>query len=454
MNRLTAAVRETVRHNRLVLRRWDLSSLVAGSFIGSLASVVVNLMLTIHVYQATDSSAVAVSALFVITFLPNLVIAPLCSGLADRWNRRLLLGACGLSRAVLCALLLAAWPLPVLLVLAFSVTSVTAVTKPARYALAAQLAAGRQRVAVNSLLMVVATSAGVLGGAVTGLLTTVSGRAVFGVVAALSVVGALLDMVRFRDALAPSLVAPDADGGVSPAAEHGSSGPGMGGVGDGPDHGDGPAVVRGSSLATRLLAGWRLVRCTPALCALTIATTLLWFALGVQEPLLVVFVHRVLEAPPATYAYLATVGSIGGLLGAAMATPLAANPPLAARSFSVGLILAGLCFVGFAGSGGSVVLAYLTFLAFSASYGVSNVIDEYLEQELSPDHLRATVISTIGAIGTMGYLLGGALAGFAASTIGAAATAAGVGVVIVVAGVYASITMRLPDGMTQRGHQA
>jgi len=448
MSRLTTAVRETVGHNRLVLRRWDLSSLVAGSFIGSLASVVVNLMLTIHVYQATGSSAIAVSALFVITFLPNLLIAPLCSGLADRWNRRLLLGACGLSRAALCALLLAAWPLPVLLVLAFSITSVNAIAKPARYALAAQLVTGQQRVALNSLLMIMATSAGVIGGAVTGLLTSVSGRAVFGVMAALSVVGALLDMVRFRDAPAPLYMAPDTGAGADRAttADPGPRGPGLGAVGDGPGHGEAPPAARGPSLPQRLLAGWRLVRYTPALLALTVATTLLWFGLGVQEPLLVVFVDRVLEAPPATYAYLATVGSIGGLLGAAIATPLAANPPMAARSFSVGLILAGLCFVAFAASGGSVAIAFLLFFAFSASYGVSNVIDEYLEQEMSPDHLRATVISTIGAIGTAGYLLGGALTGFAASTIGAAATAAGVGGVIVVAGVYALLTMRLPDG--------
>ncbi|WP_103064278.1 MFS transporter [Actinomyces qiguomingii] len=427
-NRLNAAVRSTIAHNRMVFSRLDTSSLLAGSLLGSLAVVVINLLLTIHVYRDTGSSPLAVSALFVITFLPNLVVAPLCSGLADRWNRRLLLGVCGLVRALLCALLTANWSLPILLLLAFAITSISAITKPARYALVAQLTTGPLRVAVNSMLMIVTTFAGIVGGGVLAFLTHVAGREVFGIMALISALGGLLDMVRFRSAPAPIY---QESLSLMRNADH--------------DH-----VLNGESasesrprLGQRLADGWRLVRFTPALFTLTVSTTLLWFGLGVQEPLLVVFVDRVLAAPDATYALLATIGSVGGLVGAGTATPLAGDTSAAARNFSVSLVLAGLCFVVFAASNGSVIVAFIAFFLFNATYGVSNVIDEYLEQELSPDHLRATVISAIGAVGTLGYLLGGGFTGLAVNRLGPVSTAAGVGLVITCSGVYALLRLRI-----------
>ncbi|WP_147681112.1 MFS transporter [Actinomyces ruminicola] len=428
MNRLNAAVRSTIADNRMVLCRLDTSSLLAGALLGSLAVVVINLLLTIHVYRYTDSSPLAVSALFVITFLPNLVIAPLCSGLADRWNRRLLLGVCGLVRALLCALLIANWSLPILLLLAFAITSVSAITKPARYALVAQLTTGPLRVALNSMLMIVTTFAGIVGGGFLALLTHVVGREVFGVMALISALGGLLDMVRFRRV--PTPIYQD-----SPSLMRNANND---------DVLNGKAALsQRPRLGQRLVDGWRLVRFTPALFALTVSTTLLWFGLGVQEPLLVVFVDRVLAAPDATYALLATIGSVGGLVGAGAATPLAGDTSAAARNFSVSLVLAGLCFVMFAASNGSIIIAFVAFFLFNATYGVSNVIDEYLEQEMSPDHLRATVISAIGAVGTLGYLLGGGSTGLAVNSIGPVATAVGIGLVITCAGIYALFQLRV-----------
>ncbi len=433
-HRVADAIRRTVAHNRMVLSRLDTSSLLAGSLLGSLAVVIINLLLTLYVYRTTGSSPAAVSALFVITFMPNLVVAPLCSGLADRWNRRLLLGACGLARGLLCVLLLFSWQLPILLLLAFGITSISAISKPARYALVAQLTTGAERVAVNSLLMIVGTSAGIVGGGVSAFLASVASREVFAVMALISAIGGLLDMVRFRQAPAPvfkqhsSTLTCNSDDGPLPT--------------------EGQSSRQSPPLFRRLADGWRLVRYTPALFALTVATTILWFGLGVQEPLLVVFVDHVLAAPDSTYPLLATVGSVGGLLGAVAATPLASSPSAAARSFSMSLLLAGICFVAFASSNSSIAIAFVTFFLFNSTYGVSNVIDEYLEQELSPDYLRATVISAIGAIGTLGYLLGGGLAGFAVSSLGAEVTATGIGVVIVAAGIYGLLKLRIEPGVT------
>lgn len=433
-SRFGAAIRRTVAHNRVVLSRLDTSSLLAGSLMGSLAVVVINLLLTIHVYRVTGSSPTAVSALFVITFMPNLVVAPLCSGIADRWNRRLLLGVFGLARALLCALLLVNWQLPILLLLAFAITSISAITKPARYALVAQLTTGSERVAFNSLLMIVGTSAGIVGGAVSALLTSTVGREVFVVMAFISALGGVLDMVRFREAGSPVCCQPSSLTRISEDEDEVTPTESL-------------SSMQRLRLGRRLIDGWRLVHYTPALFALTVATTILWFGLGVQEPLLVVFVDRVLAAPDATYPLLTTVGAVGGLLGAATATPLASDLSAAARSFSISLLLAGICFVLFAMSNGSPIVAFVTFFLFNATYGVSNVIDEYLEQELSPDHLRATVIAAIGAVGTLGYLLGGGLAGFVVASLGAENTAAGIGVAIAAAGVYSLLKLRIePEG--------
>lgn len=431
VEKLWVVVQRTVAYNKIVLSRVETSSLLAGSFFGSLSMVVINLLLTIHVYRETGSSPAAISVLFVITFLPNLVIAPLFSGLADRWNRRLLLGFCGLIRSLLCVLFLAQWALPMLLILSFFVTSVSAISKPARYALVGQITTGSEGVAVNSLLMIAATTAGIAGGGLSAFLAHTGGREVFALMAVISAFGGILDTVRFRQAPAP----------VSPQ------------IGISRKNNDSDASRISSASETneklttkmRLINGWRFVYHNPALLALAISTTLLWFGLGVQEPLLLVFVDRVLAAPDSTYPLLSTIGSIGGLIGAITATPLAQNLLAAARSFAISLVFAGGIFCIFAMSNGSSTIAFVTFFLFNVSYGVSNVIDEYLEQELSPDHLRATIISAIGAIGTFGYLLGGSLAGFMASRLGAASTAAGVGLVIAIAGVFAVFKLKIKE---------
>ncbi|BDR54693.1 hypothetical protein KIMH_08040 [Bombiscardovia apis] len=169
-------------------------------------------------------------------------------------------------------------------------------------------------------------------------------------------------------------------------------------------------------------------------------STLLWAGLGMQEPVLVVFVKTVLAGSDASYAYVTSVASLGALVGAVIAGPLARTRTAAVHSYAWSITLAGLIFGVFAGSQEITAAGALLF-AGNAAYGVANVIDEFLEQELAPQHVRARIISLIGAIATGGYLIGGALVGCTVELLGARWSALISAGLITGAGFIASCTM-------------
>lgn len=403
-----------------VLRSGPFATLAGSAMLSTAANTLIGLLLVVYVYDRSGSSGLAVGVLFVVNFLPNLVVAPLCSGIADRVNRRVVLAGCDAVRVLLCLLLLVNWPIPVLLLLAFCATSASAVSKPARYALVPRLCPPDRLVSANALLMMGGTAAILLSGLLAAVALSSLGRGGFLLAAGCALGAALLSACYPR---------------VGTGSEHEQPAP---------DVGDVVAAGRG-----RLRRGLAHVTRHPLLRMLTITTTLLWLGLGAQESLLIVFVDRALDEPSSTYPLLVTLGAVGGLVGTAATPLLATDRRSTLRAFGTSLVLAGGVFAVFAYAATGALSAFVLFGLFSLAYAVANVLDEYLEQDLTPDGLRATVIAAIGSIGTAGYLVGGALGAPLADAVGARPVAAVIAVVILVAGALSLALMRDPTPAPQ-----
>jgi MFS family permease len=163
-----------------------------------------------------------------------------------------------------------------------------------------------------------------------------------------------------------------------------------------------------------------------------------------MESLLVVFVDRALHQPPATYGLVVTAGAAGALAGTVATPMLSRSRQAALRAFSVSLLAAGGTFAVFGLLAAGLFAGMALFAAFSAAYSISNTLDEYLEQVLTPDHLRGRMIATIGAIGTAGYLIGIALGGPLTEVVDVRLVSIGTGIVIALAGVLGLAWMREP----------
>ncbi|WP_081709052.1 MFS transporter [Bifidobacterium sp. 7101] len=408
-----------------VLRHKPLVTLSLGAFFTSLVGGIVNLLLTIHVYDISGSSPLAVSALFLVTFMPNLIVAPLFSGIADKYNRRIVLAVGGTLRALCCLLLAFNHNIALSFILAFVITSMAAVMKPARYAKAAELVSDSKLSVLNSVLSFMINAAGIASGALAGLLTNFNSVAAFAVAAFGSLIAASLD-------------------GCYSHEEHNSKRTFDSRNGFRESQSISFWVkLKGiiSSTNIRLKNVLDFIKKERLLAALSIVVLALWFGLGLQETLLVVFTRTVLHAPNSVYGYLNTIGSIGALIGAALAAPFSSNTRSAIKSLPMSLIASGIAFCAFALSGQSLIFAFCSFFVFSLFYTIANVIEELLEQVLSPNEYRASVMSTIGAVGTVGYLIGGSLTGWLSDLVGPTNTAILAAVSLIGAGIFAGLTM-------------
>jgi predicted MFS family arabinose efflux permease len=155
-----------LRSNPSVARLWVAQAV---SLVGDWFTLIA---LSVLVSGETAGSGVTVSGLLLVQILPTVVVGPYAGVLVDRWDRRRLLVASDLLRAVIVvALVFAVIPgrLPLLFILAFLHFSVATVFEPARAALLPRLVRGEELVAATTLSTVTWSVMTAFGGALGGL---------------------------------------------------------------------------------------------------------------------------------------------------------------------------------------------------------------------------------------------------------------------------------------------
>ena len=381
---------------RALLRHRSFRLLWSAQTVSSFGDALTSLALLLTAQRLTGSTA-AVAATAIAIALPQLIVGLPAGVLVDRWDRRRVMIASDLVRAVLVLGFLAvttADRLWLLYALAFAQSAVGTFFRPARATLLAQVLPADRLLPANSLTETARVVAGVAGVGAAGALASVS--------SSLSVVF-VVDAATFL--VSAALVA-----SVREAAPQ----------------------RRGERLAADLVGGLRLVWSSRILAGVVTAGTIAMFGLGAVNVLLVPFVVDDLGASEAWF---------GALEGAQVAAMVAAGALVAAYSSRVQplrLVTAGALGLGasVAGIAACTTPWHLLLLLFAAGWfltplqaAVTTVLQTAVPPELR-GRAQASFATLVGAAG----LASMSLAGAAASIAGTRAVFLAAGTVVALAG--------------------
>jgi MFS family permease len=365
-------------------------------------------------------SPIAVSAVFLAAFVPNLLLGPIAGVLVDRWDHREVMVVSDVLRAAIVLLIPVAAAIDVLLIypLVFALTSVTIFFRPARTAVIPRIVEQDELVTANSAMWVGETLADVIGYPIAGLFVAFLGSALalaFWLDAATYVASAVLIATM----------------GIPPVARAAGSVIGAG--------------LRG--VAADLLEGWRFLRGDAVLLANTLQGAVAQLSVGATIALTPIYAAQVLDLGrldgPAAYALLETGVGIGNLVGG-FAVGLVGMRFAKGRMVIAGFALYGLCVIGLALTGNVAVAVGLM-----AGCGVANMIyvipSQTLFQERTPAQLIGRAVSFRFALVTASMTAAMAVAGFAAQAVGVPAVIAATGAVTLVAGLAGLLTPAVRD---------
>jgi MFS transporter, DHA3 family, macrolide efflux protein len=332
------------------------------------------------VYKATGS-ALGTGAVFALYTLPWVVFGAFSGVIVDRVDKRRLMVAMDVLRAVLVLAVpfLATRSLPSVFVLAFVIASLGVFFDPAKLAIVPEIVPGDRLMRANSLLSTGENLTEILGWALAGLLlAAVSTTAAFRLDAATFVVSAVaLALMRYR---AP----------VRDAAEKAAG-----------------------AFRKELKEGFTFLRRDRGLRANTTMIVVCVAGMGAVYPLTFLFAVDVLGRGAGAFGALEAVSSIGFLVGSlalvALATRVRKGRVMIAGLFAMGVCLALVSLTG------SVWVAAVPFALFGlANALVLIAVDTFLQQTV-PEGMRGRVFSTRFMLtqGTyaVSVLVGGALAG-------------------------------------------
>ncbi|MBM6399540.1 MFS transporter [Phycicoccus sonneratiae] len=199
-------------------------------------------------------------------------------------------------------------------------------------------------------------------------------------------------------------------------------------------------------LRDEIADGVRIVRRDPFLRFFSLQGAASNFALTGYGALLVLFLVRDLDVAPATVGLLVSAGSVGGLVGAAVASPLARRVGTA-RAMRWLQVLGGptALLVPLAGPGARVALVPLGVALVGVGVVGANVVRSAFRQRYTPAHLlgRTMSASSVLNFGTM------PLAGLAAGWLGT-----GLGVqptILVMTALHAVVSLSPYVGPYRRG---
>jgi len=332
------------------------------------------------VYKATGS-ALGTGAVFALYTLPWVVFGAFSGVIVDRIDKRRLMVAMDILRAVLVLAVpfLATRSLPSVFVLAFVIASLGVFFDPAKLAIVPEIVPGDRLMRANSLLSTGENLTEILGWALAGLLlAAVSTTAAFRLDAATFVVSAVaLALMRYR--------APVRDAAAKAAG----------------------------GFRKELNEGFTFLRRDRGLRANTTMIVVCVAGMGAVYPLTFLFAVDVLGRGAGAFGALEAVSSVGFLVGSLALVALAARVRKG-RVMIGGLLAMGIC-LALVALTDSVWVAAVPFALFGlANALVLIAVDTFLQQTV-PEGMRGRVFSTRFMLtqGTyaVSVLVGGALAG-------------------------------------------
>ncbi len=170
------------------------------------------------------------------------------------------------------------------------------------------------------------------------------------------------------------------------------------------------------------------------------------FALTGYGSLLVLFLVRDLDVRPATVGLLVSAGSVGGLVGAAVATPLARRVGTA-RAMRWLQLLGGptALLVPFAGPGAAVALVPVGVALVGVGVVGANVVRSAFRQRYTPPHLLGRTMSASSVLNFGTMPLAGLVAGWLGTSRGVQPT------ILVMTALHALVSLSPYLGPYRRG---
>lgn len=371
-----------------LLRTRNFGLLWIGESTSAVGSAITTVALPLVAVSTLHASAAAVSLLTAAAWLPWLLIGLPAGVWVDRWPRRrtLLIADIG-SALTIAAIPIAAWThtltMAVLLIAALLAGTASIFFNIAFGAFLPSLVPIEDRLEGNSRLQTSGSVAQVVGPGLGGLLAEAAG----------AVSGILIDAVTFLVSAACLL-------GLRPAPE--------------------PAQARPrANMLRQIAAGIRLIFEGRLLRAMLFVAAAGNFALMGITALRIVFLVRTEGAAPGTAGLVIGIGSLGGILGATLATHTARRLGDARTYLLANLVAAPfILLIPLAGHGWRLTLYAVGAFVTMTGTMMSNVITMTFRANIVPAEVlgRVTAASRFFVLGTIP--LGAATAGFLASEFG------------------------------------
>ncbi len=360
---------------REILAIRDARRLIAASAVSQLGDWLFNAALLGTVYASTGSAR-WVGAATICRLLPYVVLGPLGGLVADRYDRRAVLLAGDVTRAVLMVALAATVraDAPVELVLALTALASAAGTaeRPAAMALLPRVVGVARLGPANALLHTVQDLGVVVGPAIGAVLLAVAPNEVAFLVNGLTFVvsAALVSTLRRRAV---------------------------------------PAGTReDESAGFHFVQGLRTARATPFVVPLLIVIGMAELTYGAQTVQLVVYAAQRLDLGAAGYGYLLAAGGVGGVLSASVTPRLATSTRVSAVVVVTGALYCATQ-LGYA-EVDALVFALAVTLIGGAAFVACEVVAETTLARLAPAESLGRLMGVVEAVAVAAMVAGALLA--------------------------------------------
>jgi MFS family permease len=407
----------------------DFSALWLGQLISLFGDRIHLVALTFLVLGVTQSG-VALSFIFLVATLPNLVLGPIAGTLVDRWDHREVMIVSDLLRAGLVLLIPVAASLNILYVypLVFLITTVSIFFRPARGAIVPRLVKDEDLLPANSALWVGETFADIVGYALAGIFVAFLGDQL--------PLAFWLDAVTYIGSalLLATIVVEPMRRAIGDAATQAA---------------EAAAGVRGllGGLWREIVEGWRFLRNEAVLLANTAQAVVAQFMLGVFLVLTPIYAQSVAAntglSDKEAFAFLEGSIGAGNLIGGFVVGLIGARLSLG-RMVVLGYVITGAGVAALALTGNLGVAIGLVFGA-----GAGNLVfvipSQTLFHKRTPSELMGRVLAFRSSLVFGSMTIAMAVGGLLGEALGAAAVLGLFGLLTVIAGLAGLLVPAVRD---------